>query len=202
MSIGVRFAQHRVRTTQGLSIIALGLLAVSHRAAEDLIWAPVMFFMGVLLVAVGALGRIWCGLYIAGYKNGALVTVGPYSMCRNPLYFFNLVALAGLGLATLTLTLTLLFVGMFATLYPAVIAQEEQELRRRHGEAFDRYRRVVPGFLPRLRLLVEPDIYPVKVRVLRRHFADLLSLLTMLGLLEALEQIHHSGFLPVWLVLY
>ena len=48
-----------------------------------------LFLAGMILVGIASLGRMWCSLYIAGYKDDKLVTDGPYSLCRNPLYFFQ-----------------------------------------------------------------------------------------------------------------
>ena len=39
-------------------------------------------------------------LYVGGRKNAELVTTGPYSMMRNPLYFFSLLGVAGVGAQT------------------------------------------------------------------------------------------------------
>ena len=65
-------------------------------------WQPGPFSAaGILLVALGltsaaAVGRLWCSLYIAGYKKSCLVTDGPYAMCRNPLYFFSMLGVWGI----------------------------------------------------------------------------------------------------------
>lgn len=55
-----------------------------------------LWLMGWLFVGVGAMGRIWCSIYISGYKNNKLVMEGPYSLCRNPLYLFSY--LGGVGI--------------------------------------------------------------------------------------------------------
>ena len=58
-----------------------------------------MCFLGVLMVVFGWFGRIWASLYIEGNKTKNLVTSGPFSMVRNPLYFFSLIMLLGFCLA-------------------------------------------------------------------------------------------------------
>ncbi|MEW6635116.1 MAG: isoprenylcysteine carboxylmethyltransferase family protein, partial [Pseudomonadota bacterium] len=52
---------------------------------------------GVLLIFLGIIGRLWSTLYIGGRKSAEVVTGGPYSITRNPLYLFSTVAAAGVG---------------------------------------------------------------------------------------------------------
>ncbi|WP_348529217.1 isoprenylcysteine carboxylmethyltransferase family protein [Mesorhizobium sp. LSJC264A00] len=54
--------------------------------------------LGIGFVLVCFLGRLWSILYVGGRKNDELVTIGPFSMSRNPLYFFSTVGAAGVGL--------------------------------------------------------------------------------------------------------
>lgn len=53
---------------------------------------------GIALVLACIFGRLWSILYVGGRKNQELVTGGPYSMTRNPLYFFSTVGIVGVGL--------------------------------------------------------------------------------------------------------
>lgn len=179
-------------------LASLAVLPFSHRGAEGHLAAPVMFLAGAFLVGIATIGRIWCAAYIAGYKDGTLITIGPYSMCRNPLYLFNLIGVLGMGLATLSWSFTLLFVALFALIYPAVIRAEEERLRRLHGKAFDSYRREVPRFVPRLQFVMEPESYVIKPRVLRRHLGDVLWLVWMLGIVASINYVHEHGMVPAY----
>ena len=51
-----------------------------------------LFAIGIALVGISSLGRMWCSLYIAGDKDESLMTQSPYSACRNPLYFFGMMS--------------------------------------------------------------------------------------------------------------
>ena len=67
----------------------------------DTRWSPAvhetMRWLGAGLIFVCISGRTWCSLYIGGRKNHELVTTGPYSVSRNPLYVFSIIGAIGIG---------------------------------------------------------------------------------------------------------
>jgi protein-S-isoprenylcysteine O-methyltransferase Ste14 len=85
-----------------------------------------------------------------------LVTRGLYRFSRNPMYVGNLLILGGLAIASNTWVCALIAAPLFIFVYVAIVAAEEQYLRSRFGEQFDRYCRAVPRWLPSLRAL--PDL--------------------------------------------
>lgn len=190
------FASNRIRMSQILISLALVVLMFSgrkwsHQMAEALLYAG-----GALLIGIATIGRLWCSLYIAGYKDGTLVTAGPYSICRNPLYFFSFIGVIGVGLATETLTFTLLGALWFAMFYPGVIRQEEERLRRLHGARYEDYCRSVPRFFPNISLFSEPDSYVVKPAKFRRHLLDALWFVWAAGILELMDRLGDLGYVP------
>jgi protein-S-isoprenylcysteine O-methyltransferase Ste14 len=80
------------------------------------ILSKAMIIAGCLLIGCATVGRLWCAQYIAGYKNDVLVKWGPYSICRNPLYFFSLLGGIGVGLCTESFTLTAIIAAVFAAI--------------------------------------------------------------------------------------
>src|SRR5262245_64205860 len=52
-------------------------------------------WIGIVAIVICILGRTWASLYIAGRKIEQFVTEGPYSVVRNPLYFFSIIGDAG-----------------------------------------------------------------------------------------------------------
>lgn len=79
-----------------------------------------------------------------------LVTGGLYSLCRNPMYVGNLPIQWGVAIATDSWTCVLVAIPLFTFIYICIVAAEENFLRNKFGEAFDRYCADVPRWLPRL----------------------------------------------------
>ena len=181
-------------------LVAVMLSSVS--AWESSLVSAGLFAAGCLLIGVAVVGRMWCALYIAGYKTHTLVTLGPYSVSRNPLYFFNLLGGLGVALCTETLTMPLVVGIAFALYYPLIIANEASRLRAAHGEAYDAYCRRTPAFWPRWRNLREADTYMVNAMVVRKNALEAVWFMAGIALLEILEQLHELGHVPVGLRLY
>ena len=156
-------------------------------------------FIGIILVAIASMGRMWCSLYIAGYKDGKLITKGPYSISRNPLYFFSMIGVVGIGCATETFTFPIVLIILFASYYVFVIKSEEERLKQLFGVEFEEYANTVPAFFPRLSTFAEPENYNVKPVIYRRHIFSALWFIWIVGIIEVIEGMKEIGFLkPLW----
>lgn len=110
---------------------------------------------GIALTALGCLFAIWARLALGRNWSGRatvkagheLVTTGPYSIARHPIYTGLLLASVGtalaIGEARCLLGLTLIFLG-FAT----KMAQEERLMRETFPQAYPAYRRRVKALIP------------------------------------------------------
>lgn len=107
-----------------------------------------MSILGFVLVVFGSFGRIWASLYIEGNKTKNLITAGPFSMVRNPLYFFSLIMLLGFSLALKAIYLPLALLLIFALFHVPTITNEERKLRKNHGDKFESYMKSTPRFIP------------------------------------------------------
>ena len=185
-------------------IAALGVFIIlSDSKWENIgIWSTVFFLAGVVLVGTATIGRLWCSIYISGYKSETLITEGPYSLCRNPLYFFSFLGAAGVGLAAETLLIPLFIIVFFLIYYPFVIREEQKRLLKIHGESFEQYCRTTPVFWPSLKSFKEPEQYPVNARIYRKSLFDALWFVWLVGLLELIEAFHECGLVPVLIKIY
>ncbi len=79
-----------------------------------------------------------------------LVQGGIFAHCRNPLYDGNFVILLGVGLASNSMLFLGIAMPFFAFAYWAIIAAEENYLRRKFGPEFDDYCARVNRLVPNL----------------------------------------------------
>jgi protein-S-isoprenylcysteine O-methyltransferase Ste14 len=189
------FSQHRIAVSRVFGIAFVAALLGTGSLWQGTLVGRGMFLGGIVLAASGMVGRIWCLTYSSGYKSSELVTLGPYSVSRNPLYFFSFVGLVGIGLATETVSLTLFLIVFFAMVYPAVIAAEEEFLRGKFGLAYVEYCNRTPRFLPRPGLFAEPESYVVQPRTLRRSLGGVIWFIGLPVAIQVLVNLRTAGVL-------
>jgi protein-S-isoprenylcysteine O-methyltransferase Ste14 len=158
--------------------------------------------IGSFLLGIGVIGRVWCLVYISGHKNDRVVREGPYSMCRNPLYFFSFVAALGIACATEMVVMPLMVVVFFASYYPRTIKEEEIRLLKKHPSEYRDYMRTVPSFFPRWSLLQEMDNYSMNPKIFRKQLAGAVGFIWFFGIVHATESLHELGWVPVYFHLY
>ena len=156
---------------------------------------------GVLLIFLGVVGRLWATLYIGGRKSAEVVTGGPYSITRNPLYVFSTVAAAGVGAQIGSLSGIILFAALCAGAFHIVILREERYLKEVLGAPYEAYLAKVPRFFPKLSLYDEGDTGSFKPRLLLNTLLDGLVFLVALPAFELIDGMQQSGMLPVWFTL-
>jgi len=79
-----------------------------------------------------------------------LVTGGWFARVRNPGYLSLVIAIVGLGLVLGSLAVLGYAAGVALIAHLFVVLHEEPSLRRHFGADYERYRREVPRWLPRL----------------------------------------------------
>ena len=170
--------------------------AVGSPARDAIRWT------GIAAIVVCILGRTWCTLYIGGRKAEQLVTIGPYSVSRNPLYFFAILGATGVGLQHGSVLAGAFSGAMTWLVFRAVVLREETFLAQTYGAAFANYQQSTPRFLPNPRLWHDVSaITTIPSRVLRT-FGDGLFFLIPIPLADACERLQETGTLPVLLRLY
>lgn len=196
--------QHRrKRALHAIGIVCLLLLLVTQ--SRWAMAAPrvhgLLQQVGLLLVVLCILGRTWSALYIGGYKKRELITAGPYSLVRNPLYVFTIIGTAGIGIMAGSLLCALLFAGFATAVFSYVTRAEEAFLANIFGQAFHAYMARVPRFWPRFSTWRDVEELAVRPRPVLRTFLEACLFLLALPLIEAKDLLQASGWLPVLLSL-
>jgi protein-S-isoprenylcysteine O-methyltransferase Ste14 len=156
-------------------------------------------WIGIVAIMVCILGRTWASLYIAGRKIEQFVTEGPYSVMRNPLYFFSIIGAAGAGAQLGSIVAGVVFGVLAWIVFYLVALQEEQLMANRYGAAFASYVASVPRFLPNPRLWRDEPTLTIMPPKILRTFADAMLFLLAVPIAEGFEQLQNAGILPVLL---
>ncbi len=165
----------------------------SARAHEAIEWA------GLGLIFICICGRTWCSLYIGGRKNFEIVSLGPYSVSRNPLYVFSIIGAVGVGAQFGALS-TAVVCGVLAWMVFVLVAmQEERYLLAEHGESYREYVARVPRFIPRLSQWRNAELIEVRPRAVVTTFLDACFFVAAIPVAEGLEYLQHAGIIPVLL---
>lgn len=193
-----RYQRTRRYMLAGLVVLlcALLLFGQSTFPPESVVHETIEMF-GVLLIFLGIVGRLWSTLYIGGRKSAEVVTGGPYSITRNPLYVFSTVAAAGVGAQMGSFTAMFGFALLCALAFHVVILREERFLKEVLGAPYEAYLARVPRFFPRLSLYEEGDTGSFQPKLLKTTLLDGLVFLLAMPFFESIDSAQMAGVLPV-----
>jgi len=190
------FERRRRHLSALFLIIGIAIVAFTHHS-----WAPCSMvdiafdWAGVLLIMAGVSGRLWATMHIGGRKNSSLVTTGPYSMCRNPLYLFSFLAGLGACVEFENVILIGMYLVTFTVYYPFVISSEEKRLESLFGAEFRAYKDSTPAFFPSLSHISLAGSSGMSTTLLWKNFRDSSVFIAMIPLAYVIEKLHESGML-------
>ena len=154
-------------------------------------------FGGYLFLLAALVMRMWCTFYIGGRKSRELITTGPYSVCRNPLYIGTFLLAIGVGLCFENLLMLVLVLVLIIPAHLVVIRMEERHLEATFGEQYRMYKQRVSRFWPHLANYSSPEVVKVNVHAVRRIAFDAVGVLLLPEIEDLLELLHEHGVIPV-----
>jgi protein-S-isoprenylcysteine O-methyltransferase Ste14 len=204
--MSIPFEQNTIRKRLARSRGVIGLLVLTPFALLTLLSPPPLEEGGWSDLSLDALGwcvfvcgaafRWWATLYIGNQKDSIVVRDGPYSICRNPLYFGNflltLAIAAYLGSVTMAVGILLATVIYLSVTIPV----EERALLSRFGSEYAEYVRVVPRWWPQFRRLNSVATLQLDVSGLRIEATRALRWMWIPVLCELITQLRHEGWWP------
>jgi protein-S-isoprenylcysteine O-methyltransferase Ste14 len=194
-----KLRKSRVYVSRLFAIVILLLaLFTGHSFSQDG-WLDTTFEMtGLFLLTICSMGRLWALVYISGNKSHEIITDGPYSIVRNPLYFFSFVGAVGIGLVSENLLILALIIIFYLTYYPFTIYAEEKKLENKFGEVYLDYKSKTPRFLPKFSLYHGPDEYTINADTFVRNFINGMWFVWIFILFHLIEKVQDTGLLPVY----
>jgi protein-S-isoprenylcysteine O-methyltransferase Ste14 len=187
----------------GAALVGLAaLLTIQPASPEDAAWHETVERSGIFFILVGILGRTWCAMYIGGNKLSRLVTEGPYSVTRNPLYVFSAIAAFGLGAQLGSVVFALICAAATIAIFALVISHEERALAERFPSDFALYRARVPRLAPDFHGWQDPETIVVRPALVRRTFWDATLFLLAVPGIKALESLRDAVPIAPLLWLY
>ncbi len=187
-----------------LAVFAVVLVALvsQHAWAERGLADTFLASLGFVLLLTGCIGRIWCAVYISGRKDVDLVVDGPFSIMRNPLYFFSFLALIGAGLSFESLTLAAAFGTIFFVTHWRTMRLEERKLSTLFGDQYVAYLARVPRFLPNPKLYVPAKQLTLSAPTFTRAMMEAALIPLAFQGAAMVEVAHEFKVLPTLLWLY
>lgn len=184
-------------------VAVVGLTVFSTPAYADASgFSLFLTLSGFFLLAISAFGRAWASVFLAGKKNQQLITDGPYSMMRNPLYFFSFLGFFGAGLAFNSIIAALALTGIFFLTHWTTILKEEKNLQGYFPDTYPEFMRTVPRFLPSLRLLKYPETLTLSPAVYTKAMLESALVLLVFPVAMIVDWAHANALLPVLMRLY
>ena len=157
----------------------------------------ILSIVGVLVLLIGELMRIWAVGYAGGRTrtrfmsdSQVLVTSGPYAYSRNPLYLGNFLISAGICIIANVWWLMIVVPVAFFLQYLPIILSEENHLRQQCGEVYEDYLKVVPRLGFRFQAYGNrSDHYFSLSRALRSERRTFVAILLVIVLISGFSQL-------------
>lgn len=189
--------KRRVRDSWIVAVSAIAIYAFSRGLYPDeSSLHEVNEYTGYFFVIFCAFGRIYCTAFIGGKKNEALMTSGPFSICRNPLYFCSTIGVLGIALMSNRFSAIAMMLLFFVPTYYFMIKREEVFLLEKFGEEYRAYMARVPRFLPKFSLYEEPAEITLRPKFIRNAMRDAFVWFTPYPVFELIEYVQELGWLP------
>lgn len=153
---------------------------------------------GWTLFLGGVTMRWWATLYISGRKTDELICDGPYSICRNPIYWGTFLLTLAVAVLFESLTMTAAVIIVSAFYFFTTVYVEEANLQARHGSRFAEYCARVPRILPRLSVYRSPASVELRMDGVRAEFRRTLRYAWLPIVCHFVAHLRSQSWWPDW----
>ena len=178
--------------------------AILFDMRNELIFLGVSLFGEVIrILAVGFAPKNTSGRNtISGQIADELNVTGIYSLLRHPLYLGNFFMWLGPVLFLRSFLFVVFFVLVYWLYYERIMFAEEQFLRRKFGEIYDKWSDTVRAIIPGFKRYIKPAL-PFSIRnVLKREYNSLVNIFVIFTVLDLFRNYFLSERIyltPMWI---
>ena len=160
----------------------------------------------IRIITVGFAARNTSGRNTAaGQIADDLNTTGLYSIVRHPLYVGNFLMWLGPVLLLRSAWFAAVFILIYWLYYERIMFAEEQYLRKKFGEAYDKYSEKVSSFIPFTFNFIRPRLAFSVRSVLSREYNSFFNIFVIFALLDFFRNYFLTGkifFTRIWIYMF
>lgn len=191
----------------GIIVMYLGnRQAILFDMRDELIFLGISLFGQVIRIfTVGFTPKNTSGRNtVNGQVADELNVTGIYSLLRHPLYLGNFFMWLGPVLFLRSLSFTIIFGLLYWIYYERIMFAEEQFLRRKFGDIYDKWSEKVGSFIPYSLKFIPPNLQFSVRNVLKREYNSFVNIFVIFAIMDLFrnyflsERIYLS---PMWIYL-
>ncbi len=129
-----------------------------------------------------------------------MVSGGPYSLVRNPMYLGIFFIGLGIVLVIFYWWAALVFLVGFTIRYVMLLFNEERKLRSLFGNKYVEYQKTVPRLFPSFKALLQKDVseyLPLKWNWVKKEIGSVVVVLILVEAIESFEEFRWEGIKPL-----
>ncbi len=192
---------NRLHVRTVLLLVIPSLIILTNRSLLGTTTGLALYTAGSLLLLSAVVVRFWCYVYNSGTRTKTVITQGPYSLCRNPIYLCSIGVAASIGLLAESVVLAVVFAACAMLFYAHIIKGEEAKLSAIHGATYTDYLDSTSKYLPRFQRLSPGVIKEVPGKTLMRKIPKLIVLALVFPLMELCNTLQGMLGVSIWEVL-
>ena len=196
-------AYNRLPISRVLIILCFLVFVFIKPMLVDSIFYIFMLIIGLILVLIGILGRVFANIFLSDNRNKKLVSNGIYSISRNPLYFFSFLGTLGILFIYGSFLVMFIVVTFYAIYYWQVILFEERSLTAKLGKEYSSYLNSgVPRFFPNFSRWQSEKYITVNYNIVKKSILDSFYFFLIAILIIIILNLQAMGLVPVLLVVW
>ena len=196
-------ARYRIAISRVFALVFTFVILFCHPYFYNSLFNGVILVLGLLLILIGMLGRIFSSLFMSDNRHKNIVSMGIYSITRNPLYLFSFIGTIGLTFVFGSFVLAGVVIVFYLLYYYIIITFEENSLSEKFGLEYINYLQSgTPRFFPKFSLWKSDTHLNVSYKVVLQTILDASWFFVIAIAIVVILKLQQIGMIPVYFYLF